>query len=371
MNKATQIIITVCALIVLAIAVCGLVSCGVNGVNYKSVEHKITENFEDLSINVNTTDVSIAQSEDDTVKVVCRERKNDKHTVTVSDGTLEIEALDKKWYQQIDLFSFGSPAVTVYLPKTEYGKLLIESDTGDVDIPKGYSFADANISVDTGKINVEGITCGALSVKNDTGNVSLKDVVCDSLVAEADTGDIDLCGIRCVGALDIEVDTGDVSISDASFDSIGVRSSTGKVDLSKTEADGAINIETTTGNVEINGCTAADASVRVDTGDVTAVGARLASLTVRSDTGDVDLDDVIAAGKFDIETSTGRVKFAASDAAEVFISTSTGGVVGSFLTDKVIFAESGTGKVDVPKLTEGGRCEISTGTGRIDITIGQ
>ena len=54
---------------------------------------------------------------------------------------------------------------------------------------------------------------------------------------------------------------------------------------------------------------------------------------------------------------------------EVFITTDTGNVDGSFLTDKVVLTQTDTGDVDVPKLTSGGRCEITTDTGDISISI--
>ena len=61
--------------------------------------------------------------------------------------------------------------------------------------------------------------------------------------------------------------------------------------------------------------------------------------------------------------------FDACDAAEIYVKTDTGDVTGTLLSDKKFFAESDTGKVSVPKSVTGGRCEISTDTGRIDITV--
>ena len=64
------------------------------------------------------------------------------------------------------------------------------------------------------------------------------------------------------------------------------------------------------------------------------------------------LDDIITTGKLTIETDTGNV-------------------TGSFLTDKVVFAESDTGKIDIPKVIADEKCEIITDTGNIKITIEQ
>jgi DUF4097 and DUF4098 domain-containing protein YvlB len=81
------------------------------------------------------------------------------------------------------------------------------------------------------------------------------------------------------------------------------------------------------------------------------------------------LENVIATEKISVERTTGDVKFAFCDAGEIFVKTDTGDVTGSLLTDKVFITETDTGKIHVPKLTTGGRCEISTDTGDIKISI--
>jgi len=83
------------------------------------------------------------------------------------------------------------------------------------------------------------------------------------------------------------------------------------------------------------------------------------------------LKNVNAAEKFSIERSTGDVKFDGCDAAEVFVKTDTGDVTGTLLSEKVFIVETDTGKVDVPKTVNGGRCEITTDTGDINISIKQ
>ena len=78
---------------------------------------------------------------------------------------------------------------------------------------------------------------------------------------------------------------------------------------------------------------------------------------------------MIAENKLSIKRSTGNVKFRSCDAAELYVKTSTGNVTGSLLTDKVFITETGTGRIDVPETSVGGRCEIKTDTGDIEIKI--
>ena len=64
-----------------------------------------------------------------------------------------------------------------------------------------------------------------------------------------------------------------------------------------------------------------------------------------------------------------KTKFELCDAGELFIETDTGNVKGSLLSEKIFIVSSDTGRIDVPKSTSGGRCEIETDTGDIKITL--
>ena len=81
------------------------------------------------------------------------------------------------------------------------------------------------------------------------------------------------------------------------------------------------------------------------------------------------MNSVIASEKFSIERRTGDVKLDGCDAAEIKILTDTGDVNGSFGSEKIFFVETDTGDVNVPKSLTGGKCEITTDTGDIYITI--
>ena len=85
--------------------------------------------------------------------------------------------------------------------------------------------------------------------------------------------------------------------------------------------------------------------------------------------GNINLNNVIASGTYILERTTGNVKFEACDAKDLYIKTSTGRVSGSLKSEKEFIAQSDTGRVDVPKTITGGRCEVTTDTGSIELTI--
>ena len=66
------------------------------------------------------------------------------------------------------------------------------------------------------------------------------------------------------------------------------------------------------------------------------------------------------------------VRFLAGcDAEEIYVTTGTGSVHGTLLTNKIFQVRASTGKIDVPESWEGGKCKITTTTGSVKISIGQ
>ena len=152
------------------------------------------------------------------------------------------------------------------------------------------------------------------------------------------------------------------------YEHIGISTSKITIYLSKNEYDEFIT-ESDTGNIRIKSINANKFDLSTSTGNLKIVNTKCKNLFSESDTGNILLENVIASEKFKIETDTGNVKFKDSDASDIFVKTDTGNVTGNLLTDKVIFAESDTGNIDVPKVMTDEKCEIITDTGDIKITI--
>lgn len=219
-------------------------------VKLETNEYEIKETFKDIKILTDTADIDFVLSENLNTLIICEEHKNIKHSVNIKENTLLIEVDDnRKWYEHIGI---STSKITVYLPKSEYGELIMESDTGNV--------------------HIKNINANKLDLSTSTGNLKIVNTKCKNLFSESDTGNI-------------------------------------------------------------------------------------------------LLENVMASEKFKIETDTGDVKFKDSDASDIFVKTDTGNVTGNLLTDKVIFAESDTGNIDVPKIITDEKCEIITDTGDIKITI--
>ena len=280
-------------------------------VQLETNEYAIEETFSDITIYSDTANITFIPAGE--ARIVCYEHPSVKHTVSVADGTLTIRAVDeRKWYEHIDIF-FDSPKITVYLPGGDYGNLHIKESTGDVEIPSDFTWNGIDITASTGDVACSASVSGSVSVRTSTGAIRMEGL--------------------SAGALDLSVSTGRVSVTDVTC--------------------------------------AEDIKIRVSTGRATLTDTTCRDLTSTGSTGEVLLKNVIAAGKISIDRDTGDVTFDGCDGAEISVKTDTGDVRGTLLSDKIFFAQSDTGRVHVPKTTEGGRCEISTDTGNVNIKIGK
>jgi hypothetical protein len=168
------------------------------------------------------------------------------------------------------------------------------------------------VAAETGNVHIQGAKYGAASIKTDTGDVTLKDVICDNDISITnDTGKITVSSLECNGKVGLTVDTGKVFITNATCN------------------------------------------------DLSSVGS----------TGDINLINVVVSEKMSIERGTGDVLLESCDGGEILITTDTGDVKGSLLSDKIFITGTNTGRVNVPETTSGGKCKITTDTGNIIIEI--
>ncbi len=278
---------------------------------YKTNTYPVDGTFNQISIHAQTDKITLLPARDGKCRVVCGETKKITHEVKAEKGELSIQTVDKRtWIDQIGI-NVGSPAITVYLPAGAYGQIAVETDTGDVEIPADFSFV-------------------SLRVRGDTSDVT--------------------CRADVSGAMEIGLSTGDISLAELDAGSLDLTVSTGGVNVESVTCKGDAVIHVSTGRTELDGLTCANLSTEGSTGKIT-------------------LKDVVASGSFNIERSTGDVRFENSDAIEIYVTTSTGEVTGTLRSEKIFFTESDTGKENVPKSVTGGRCEITTDTGDIEIEI--
>ena len=278
---------------------------------FKLKTYEISQEFRSVSIRTDTADIAFVLSQDGKCRVECYEDVKAEHSVTVEENTLSVQLMDhRQWYDHIGIY-LDTPKITVYLPEAEYTELFVRENTGDVQIPGDFTCKNIDISTNTGDIDVSATTTGPMILKTITGDITLENM--------------------SAGTMKLTVSTGLVTVNDA-------------------VCHGDINVHVSTGETDLT--------------DV-----KCKKLFSKGGTGDIVLNRVIAQELFSIERGTGDVRFNGSDALGIFVKTDTGDVTGSLLTGKYFVVEADTGSVDVPKGTDGGRCEITIDTGDVKITI--
>ncbi len=280
-------------------------------VNYETNTIAVNEKFCNINIQTDTADIVFVLSDDENCKVVCYETENNKHSVTVHNETLAIHTNDeRKWYDYISI-TWETPQITVYLPETEYAALFIAENTGDIEIPNDFHFQSIAISASTGDIKNYASVSENIKIKTSTGNIQVENISAQAMDLSVTTGKVTVTSVICQKNLEIDVRTGKAKLTDVSCQ----------------------------------------------------------NLISKGTTGDISLKNLLAEERISVERDTGDVNFDSCDASEIFVKTSTGDISGSFLSEKSFTTDSNTGKITVPKDTVGGKCEITTDTGDIKITI--
>ena len=282
---------------------------GVGKKETKTVE--ITETFDRVSVDVDTSDVTLLPSEDGSCRAVCVQSDKVTHSVAVENGVLVVRQTDdRSWAEKVFTWDFIHKSVTVYLPAKQYEAVTAQIDTGDLRI-ESLSADEVNVTGSTGDVRVTDLTCRSLAVKRSTGDVDLIRTAAETVDVKASTGDVRLEG--CGGEICRE---------------LTVRTSTGRITLADTVIPGDAALQASTGKVRIENS---------------------------------------EAGTLRVETSTGDVTFLAADAGELRVKTSTGDVEGSLRTGKIFQVQTDTGDVSVPESTTGGLCKIETDTGDVKL----
>ncbi len=277
-------------------------------VHLETNRHEIIEDFSNISITADIEDIRFIHTTETSASIVFLEEEKQKHSATVSNGTLNISFNDtREWYEKIGIFSTKIPSITLYLPKTAYESVTVHTYTSDILLPKEFTFQNVEIKNSTGDVECYAASTELIKIGTSTGDIEMTNTTAGALELSTSTGDIEIENINCTGDIKIGVSTGETELS----------------------------------NVTCN------------------------NLSSRGSTGDIELQNVIAQNTFNITRSTGDVGLDACDAAEIIIVTDTGDVSGYLLTEKIYITDSDTGRINVPKTTSGGKCHITTDTGNI------
>lgn len=216
--------------------------------DYICSEYDISETITDISINTDTLDIKITESEDNTCKVVINEYTKKKHSVSVQDSVLTIKSNSKSF--DIIGIHFNSPKITIYLPQQTYESFLIENTTGDVFINIPVLIKNINVKSSTGDIILNNTPCFNTDISVTTGDIVLKNISSHNMNLKATTGDISFH--HCTAdTIEAKTTTGDVTGIISSNHEYVTETTTGDINVPKNTSGGLFKIKTTTGDIII------------------------------------------------------------------------------------------------------------------------
>ncbi|MBQ9162631.1 MAG: DUF4097 family beta strand repeat protein [Clostridia bacterium] len=294
MKKGFIISLIVAASLLVAGVVTGIVGlCLADFKLGSSIQEKtvtLTDAFDKIVIDVDTSDVKILPSDNGKSCVMLTESANPRaqHTVSVTGGVLNIKMQDtRRWYEHIGV-NMGKMSVTVYLAKTDFLSINVDTDTGDVTVPKGFAFENASVESDTGDIEWAATVSGKLEIGTDTGDIRISGIAGQRLEIESDTGAVTVADASTSNGISVETDTGDVKLTAAT-------------------TAGRLSVKTATGNVTLTDCDGGSMLIKTSTGDVSGTLLSPKDFDADSGTGKVKVPQSSGDNKCEIRSSTGNI----------------------------------------------------------------
>lgn len=317
-SKKIPVIIAICCIgvgLVLLFAAMGIVGfdlAKLNTMEFETNTYEVTQSFTALDIRAAECNIRLAPSTNGTCSVVCTESDKIFHTVSVQNGTLVVTRTDtRKWYDCIGIY-WGEMELTVYVPESTYESLYLKSASGDVTVPSGFHFAEAEVYSTSGEVCFTGRVDGALTLKTVSGGIAARSIMAGEL---------------------------------------SVQSTSGEIEITSAEVSGAVSLKSVSGDVSME---------HVD-GD---------SLFIHTTSGDIELEDMLIAKHSELESVSGEIEFTGMDGASLWIKSVSGDVEGTLLSGKLFIAHTTSGNVRMPDPeVSAGKCEITTTSGDISISV--
>ena len=135
----------------------------------------------------------------------------------------------------------------------------------------------------------------------------------ETLSVISNTGCVDISSITCTGVIDIRINTGKINLESVSCQTFNSKGNTGCVSLNKLIATESISIKRGTGKGALNDCFSPEIYVKTNTGSVCGRLSSNMAFIVCTNTGRMEIPKIpigeAISGRCEIKTNTGNIKF--------------------------------------------------------------
>ncbi len=173
------------------------------------------------------------------------------------------------------------------------------------------------------------------------------------------------------GALTVQTGSGDIALSEGlSFHTATLHTSSGSIQCGAAIA-GELTAMSESGEMDLHQTAPETLNITALSGTIILHDVQAQNVAARMSSGDMTCTNVLAAEALHLESSSGAIRLLGCDAASLWIRTDSGDVSGWLCTEKIFLADTGSGRIHLPRTASGGVCEITTGSGDVSLTIGE
>lgn len=255
--KKTLIIALLFIILGFVICISALYYIGFDLFKLQTVEMKkdtsyIDGEFDSISVETVEADLLIKRADDGKCKLVYTVRKGTDFSAETRGGVLTVkekDATNRKWYDNIGIW-MEDCSVVLYLPETAYESIRASTVSGDIALPKGFSFGDVDATTTSGDVKISSSSEGKINVTTTSGDVSVGERTCSDISVKTVSGDVRLSEVVSSGTLKLKSTSGDLELYQCDGENISIETVSGDVEGSFLSGKD-FSVNTTSGDVEI------------------------------------------------------------------------------------------------------------------------
>lgn len=195
--------------------------------------------------------------------------------------------------------------VALYLPKTDIMAIKLSNESGDMQI-QGISCGELTLNNSYGDVKLESVACaGSFSYENNSGNMDFKNVSCEGFTLDNGYGNIKFDKFAC-SKFNFDNASGNVELGNSSCGEFAMNNGYGDLKLADASFEG-VSIKSDSGSISMRNLTAKDSDITTDTGNIEMSGVSAKSVDVDSRYGDVHLKNADGMTETAISSESGNV----------------------------------------------------------------
>ncbi|MEL7654411.1 MAG: DUF4097 family beta strand repeat-containing protein [Bacillota bacterium] len=227
------------------------------------------ESFSSINADLDIYDVDLIPSDKYAIEAVFNPEYG-KPDFRIENDTLIVEAKNKKFHVDIDIFGFTNRknmSVKIYYPtNTKLKDVEIHVDASDLSV-ENLTAEKAEFDLDLGKLEISNISAKNIKVEMDSGDCTMNKITADDLNVTNDLGKTTLDG-GALKTLKIKSDSGDVTISDVTVDYGDLNLDLGKLTAKNLDSNG-LKVKNDSGDINLQGTLLGTTDITCNMGKVT------------------------------------------------------------------------------------------------------